>query len=129
MKIIFVISTVFLHSLVSCGFSFGSCPQPKSLEPNFNITKYLGVWYEHARDTSVPFESGICQQARYYKENDKYMLTNSQLNDQTGEIETASGIISGCTGAQCKVMFNTRAVGDYRVVATDYQNFAVVYSC
>ena len=34
-----------------------------------------------------------------------------------------------CDGAKCKVSFNVFAAGDYQVLATDYVNYSVVYSC
>ena len=43
-----------------------ACPSNLSLQPDFKITKYLGLWYEQAKDQAASvFERGECQQARY----------------------------------------------------------------
>ena len=36
------------------------CPE-FDLQANFNVERYLGLWYEHARDANIKFEKGDCQ--------------------------------------------------------------------
>jgi lipocalin len=49
---------------VNGGIAFGDCLNP-SLQENFDIGNYAGVWYEQRRDTAALFELGECSQAKY----------------------------------------------------------------
>ena len=44
--------------------SWGRCPSP-TLQSGFDISQYVGTWYEIARDKNIKFEYGDCVQARY----------------------------------------------------------------
>lgn len=77
-------------------------------------------------------ELGECGQAHYSLNangtlgvfNTEYLLENKTIN-------TASAYAT-CEGAKCKVQFTQPYVpilADYRVLSTDYTNYAVVYSC
>ncbi len=56
-------------------------------------------------------------------------MFNTQLNNDTQVIETANGT-AWCNGPQCSVSFFWFSpTADYRVVATDYENYALVYAC
>jgi lipocalin len=35
------------------------CPVVE-LQENFDVSKYVGSWYEHARDSTIRFERGNC---------------------------------------------------------------------
>ena len=108
--------------------SWGGCPKP-ALQSNFDPTQYVGTWYEIARDKNIPFEYGDCTQARYGLQPDGLLtVQNSLVNPSTGSIDQANAKAK-CDGAHCHVKFFLTYSGDYRVVSTDYTNYASVYSC
>lgn len=126
-KIVF--ATLALVGLVNAGITTGSCPSP-ALQQNFDASKYLGLWFEQARDAGMPWESNDCQQARYSLNADGTVkVHNSQYNPTKDVIEEAFATAT-FNGAQGKVSFFAYAPpGDYRVLATDYSTYALVYSC
>lgn len=128
-NILIVGTTLSLLGLAQCGFGLGKCPQVK-LQDNFDATQYTGVWFEQARDKGMPWESGNCQQARYtLKDDGSLKVYNTQFNEKTGKVEGTEGTAE-CNGAQCTVQFYWYSPkGDYRVVATDYKSYSLVYSC
>ena len=51
---------------VALAKSIERCPAEVPLQDEFLITKYVGTWYEQAKDVDASaFEKGECQQARY----------------------------------------------------------------
>ncbi len=64
LKLIVVVFSVALK--VGQARSIEKCPTDVPLQEDFLITKYLGTWYEQAKDVDASvFEKGECQQARY----------------------------------------------------------------
>lgn len=124
-----IFATLALVGIVNAGMSTGSCPSP-ILQENFDATKYLGLWNEQARDASMPWESNDCQQARYSLNADGTVaVLNSQYDPVKGEVTSAKAVAT-FNGAQGKVKFFPFApAGDYRVLYTDYESVALVYSC
>ena len=117
------------------------CPE-FDLQPDFDPTKYTGVWYEYARDKTIPFERGDCIKVWYtdedYESEGRITVINSMLahpDVETYDAKEGSTFnhIKGyaeCEGAKCEVNFFWYIPsGDYRVVSTDYENYSVVYSC
>ncbi|XP_064862865.1 apolipoprotein D-like [Oncorhynchus nerka] len=89
----------------------GRCPTPP-IQQDFNVTKYLGRWYEAEKLPAV-FERGKCQQATY-----------SLLHDRTHTLTSQTPLphlsLCVCLGLP----------GDpYLVLSTDYRSFSLVYSC
>jgi apolipoprotein D and lipocalin family protein len=124
-----VFATLAFVGLVSAGAGTGKCPTP-ALQQNFDAVKYMGLWNEQARDASMPWESYDCQQARYTLNADGTVaVLNSQYDPVKKEVSSAKAVAT-FNGAQGKVKFFPYApAGDYRVLYTDYNNVAVVYSC
>ena len=108
--------------------SWGRCPSP-TLQSGFDISQYVGTWYEIARDKNIQFEYGDCVQARYAELPDgKISVHNSLENPNTGSVDSAYASAK-CKGAHCHIKFFLFYSGDYRVISTDYTSFAIVYSC
>ena len=113
---------------VEAGWAWGWCPTVP-LQSSFTISQYTGVWYEQYRDALIPYEYGDCVQAGYTLNSDgTVQVKNSLENPFTGSVDSVLGS-AACTGAQCYVGFFIFRTGDYRVVSTDYTNYAVVYGC
>ena len=125
----FIISTLALVGIVNAGISIGQCPTPQ-LQENFNASAYMGLWHEQARDAGMPWESNDCQQARYSINPDGTVaVLNSQYDPKADKVTDAPAVAT-FNGAQGKVKFFPYApAGDYRVLYSDYENIAVVYSC
>ena len=58
-NILLLVATVTLVSMALGKTSLGKCPTP-ALKSPFDATKYIGTWYEIARDKSFIFENGNC---------------------------------------------------------------------
>ena len=106
-----------------------SCPVVK-LQEDFKPALYMGTWYEQLRDKTIPFEKFECVHTKYELNPDNSVsVYNAQFNDIKNEIDSIRGKAT-FNGAVGKVKFFWyMPAGDYRVVATDYENYAVVYSC
>ena len=108
--------------------SNGKC-EKLALQQNFDASKYVGTWFEQARDKNLIFEHYDCSQARYTaKDNGDIAVLNTEFNPSTLEVESATATAK-CNGAACKVYFVPFVGGDYEVLSTDYENYTLVYSC
>lgn len=124
-----ILAAFAMVGLVNAGITTGQCPSPALKDP-FDATKYVGLWWEQVRDGGMPWESNDCQQARYSLNADGTVaVLNSQYNPSTDLVDEAKAVAT-FDGAAGKVKFFPYApAGDYRVIDTDYENFALVYSC
>lgn len=128
LKKILSISALTFLGLVSATKSNGACKAVK-LQENFDATKYMGTWFEQARDKGMIFEKFDCSQAHYTLNADgSIAVLNTEFNPTSGQVEKATASAK-CNGPLCKVYFVPFAGGDYEVLATDYDNYAFVYSC
>ncbi len=121
-------------AFASCGFRWGRCPEIKYQLDSFDAPRYMGKWYEVMREKSIIFEKGICQEANYTLNSDGSIdVVNKELRD--GEWRSVQGTADPTSNPfQFKVGFSKGwfgkvGKGDYRVYFTDYENYAIVYSC
>jgi len=97
---------------------------------DFKILDYLGKWQEVARYPQTA-QTGQCNRAEYTAgvlPGGAVSVTNSQVTD--GKLQTISeeAVVSNDGTGKLQVTINDNTV-DYYVLATDYKEYALVYSC
>ncbi|XP_049874549.1 apolipoprotein D-like [Pectinophora gossypiella] len=113
----------------------GACPDVAAMA-DFNPNRYLGKWYEAEKYFALFELGGRCVTADYSeKENGVIGVVNKQLSSYTGiqsEIQGEANQVSRSDEGKLSVRFPSLPVNfaaPYWVVDTDYDNFAVVWSC
>ena len=111
----------------------GECPTP-SVQPNFDLARYLGPWYEIAR---LPFDeenNGVCTRATYTLESDGHVRVNNteRVGSPSGPSRDAVGdaVADPANPAKLEVTFSWFSPrGPYWILETDYDSYALVLSC
>lgn len=111
---------------------FSKCPEVKTKE-NFDLSKYLGRWYEIEKYPNW-FEKGSCNGADYklaqsglISVNNSEILDNGKLNYVIGEARQDP---SSSIASHLQVRFSKwQPWGQYWVLDTDYSSYTIVYSC
>ncbi|CAK6968605.1 apolipoprotein D-like [Scomber scombrus] len=129
-QVLFVLS---LAATAAHGQSFhsGFCPRP-SVQDHFNVTKYMGTWYEIEK-LPAAFEKGKCVQATYslladgtVKVHNAELLSNGKINSIEGVARVKDPSQPAILGVS---FFKGVPDGPYWVLSTDYQSYSLVYSC
>ncbi|XP_033738610.1 apolipoprotein D-like [Pecten maximus] len=108
------------------------CPNVDT-KPDFNISRYEGDWFEDRRSVTR-FQFGLtCSKANYVVlGNGDIRVTNTGITKWFQYAITVTGIAtvpdSGKPG-RLSISFNGGDPGPYLVLDTDYDNFALVYTC
>ncbi|CDW71967.1 apolipoprotein d-like [Stylonychia lemnae] len=131
-KFIYCLSiTLSVSSLVSAQYVKATCENP-ALQQSFDTAKYSAQWFEIYRDADYIYEKDQkCVTATYGQNKDGSLsVYNRGLDGHDSHVVDFHGSAT-CAGgeARCKVKFNAFISGDYRVIATDYQNYSLVVSC
>ncbi|NP_001288282.1 apolipoprotein D precursor [Mus musculus] len=112
-------------------FHLGKCPSPP-VQENFDVKKYLGRWYEIEK-IPASFEKGNCIQANYsLMENGNIEVLNKELSpDGTmNQVKGEAKQSNVSEPAKLEVQFfPLMPPAPYWILATDYENYALVYSC
>ncbi|XP_055057670.2 apolipoprotein D [Misgurnus anguillicaudatus] len=132
MKTLHVVSLTLLYVLAVNAQINGplECPQP-AVQQDFDPTRYMGRWYEIMKIPSR-FQFGECCQATYALSNGIVLVRNDELlaNGTISSIEGTAKITDPSEPAKLQVSFFKGAPpSPYWVLATDYDNYALVYSC
>ena len=104
---------------------------------NFEVKKYMGLWHEQAR-TSNPFErsdaSNITAEYKLNNDNTVYVNNCSFYNNKTKCGDGDAHFVGDQNVADLIVNFGKNPIsrlfakGSYRVVKTDYENYAFLYT-
>ncbi|XP_061834792.1 apolipoprotein D-like [Nerophis lumbriciformis] len=110
----------------------GKCPDNVAVQADFDVTKYVGKWYDIER-LPASFQNGECATALYTLTSPGVIgVLNSELLDN-GSIHTVNGTVwvtDPEEPAKMEVFFSEMAFpGKYWVLSTDYVGHAVIYSC
>uniref|UniRef100_A0A1L8EAT4 Apolipoprotein D n=1 Tax=Haematobia irritans TaxID=7368 RepID=A0A1L8EAT4_HAEIR len=112
----------------------GRCPvNVKSVE-YLDIEKYMGTWHEYCK-YPVYFEAnGKCVSAQYSLNSDgSVRVLNSLINIKNNVSEVIDGSANLISPGKLYVKFPVSGgysiSSNYWVLDTDYENYAVVYSC
>ncbi|XP_018022291.1 apolipoprotein D isoform X3 [Hyalella azteca] len=140
----FVLMIVCLLSIAAQAqeLFFKKCPNP-SVVSNLDAKKYLGKWYENRKYFAIFQFGGRCASAKYSDAgNGLIKVENNQLNffgKPSGVVGQAKFANPSSREGKLSVSFssptpyanNSNAVTDsnYWVLDTDYNSYAVVWSC
>merc|ERR1711973_557336 len=126
---------VFMKTSQAYEPSLGSCPDLRGLR-NFTVENYTGRWYEYSRVFLVPEAFGVCVRATYTDNGDGTVgVFNEQLSSLTGVYNAINGSATPADSQYAEFIVNFDSVPvqnsrpNYRVLATDYLNYAIVYDC
>ncbi|XP_011448683.2 apolipoprotein D [Magallana gigas] len=109
------------------------CPTTNTVA-NFNLTRYLGTWYEIYKFKANFENNQKCIQANYQLKADGHIrVNNTGISISDGMPSTAIGDIyipDVNDGSKLKVKFASAApYGNYWVLDTDYEHYTLIYSC
>ena len=133
---LWIITGIFWTSYAVIRILYGGNCQRPELQADFDSERYVGVWYEIFRDTTVQFEVDDCTTARYEVLPYNYIEVNN-LEFSISEQENISGIpapgkaqCSSFRSGLCQVkFFELTPWSDYSIMSTDYTSHTVVYGC
>ncbi|KAF9407326.1 hypothetical protein HW555_012606 [Spodoptera exigua] len=110
----------------------GQCDQNIRAVSDFDVARYMGIWHDIASYPSA-FQDGTCPNARYTLTGNTVSVHNTHVVGQTlVTIDGVATLVSTDGTGKLKVTFNVQnneVTTDYWVLATNYQTFALVYSC
>ncbi|XP_039672292.1 apolipoprotein D-like [Perca fluviatilis] len=132
MNTIQVISLTLLSVLVANAQFImpGRCPKP-AVQEDFDATRYVGKWYDIQRLPNT-FQKGECATATYTLSPGFGFgaLNRELLADGTIISVIASAIAEDPSEpAKLQIFYENDAPVPYWVLSTDYDNYALVYSC
>ena len=127
-----VMTAVIVFAYIVLRVTHVPCLRPKLVQ-NYNLSQFLGNWYEIKRTFGLSFEKGDCGTAQYALKSDGSGIDviNTQwfLGEGKKGVATGSAYTSKWDSGHNNVYFFGEFAGDYRVVDTDYNNYAIVYAC
>ncbi|MCJ8745925.1 hypothetical protein PDJAM_G00135840 [Pangasius djambal] len=127
---VWVFSLTLIISVSSQVFHWGPCPTPM-VQPNFDLNRYLGKWYEIEK-LPATYEKGTCIETTYSLRPDKTIRV-VYVRTRKEKVRTAEGtavVQNQREPAKLGVSFSYfTPYSPYWVLSTDYDSVALLYSC
>merc|ERR1711997_395403 len=134
-SIVLAFSLMFIDINLGSEPSLGNCPDLRGIR-NFTIENYTGRWYEYSRLFLIGEVFGECVRATYTDNGDGSVgVFNEQISSLTGQYVFINGSATPVDPEYAEFVVNFYDVPvensrpNYRVLATDYLNYAIVYDC
>ncbi|CAH2243005.1 jg19448 [Pararge aegeria aegeria] len=115
-------------------FFRGQCDVNIPVMKNFNATAYMGLWHNIQSYPSIS-QAGSCNNARYTLKDGFVDVFNTQVvGEELLSINGVARVASADGSAKLTVNFpiagtDSVSTADYWVLDTDYESYALVYSC
>ncbi|VDI00428.1 apolipoprotein D and lipocalin family protein [Mytilus galloprovincialis] len=124
---------IALEKIISEVTRPGVCPNVRT-QPDFDLNRYLGQWYESEKFFFTPEVGLRCNSALYtLNRNGAVSVVNSGIEARTGMVRSVTGTAistSAIEPGRLVVTFTPfTPPGQYWVLDTDYESYSVVYSC
>ncbi|CAF1066646.1 unnamed protein product [Rotaria sordida] len=108
------------------------CPKIVT-QKDFDVTKYVGLWYESYRNDII-FETGAkCVNATYTSNPDGTVAVWNQAINWLGEYTSIRGTAKPKSasepGAFIVTFDSPLQKGDYNVIKSNYVDYSLVYAC
>ncbi|XP_049949651.1 apolipoprotein D-like [Schistocerca serialis cubense] len=130
-----LVVTVMLSAVQGQVPALGACPDMQTV-PGFDMARYMGRWYEAERYFALFEFGGKCVSANYTDSGEgRVAIVNRQTSSITGIRSTIEGevrILGRTDDSKLNVRFPSLPVtftAPYWILDTDYDSFAVVWSC
>ncbi|XP_053963807.1 apolipoprotein D-like [Anastrepha ludens] len=110
--------------------SSGACPSPAA-QSNFNLTAYMGTFYEYAKYPSALEGNSKCVKAVHTQPSENVMYTVDTLVDPTTNESSDYGAnATQISSGKFTIYFPGEVTPtSFSVLSTDYVSYAVVYTC
>jgi len=105
-----------------------ACPKIP-LVKNFNVDKFMGVWYEIQAQPSIFQSIKKCFRSEYKRNGDTIVVSSKGLNNGNRPASSISRMTLTSTPAKMLTDFVSGFTVPYEVVDTDYTSYACVHSC
>lgn len=132
-----LLAVIVLVALVALTVAdWGQCPSVK-VQKNFKLKDYVGEWYEISRFRDTPFEQDLyCVRLNYdliEKKSTNFTATSfGRRGSRRGDpvaIPYIGFIPDEHEAAKMRLNLTSGRQADYWVLDTDYDHYAVVFSC